>query len=372
MSKRSTIGSVINWLIGPAIAIILLLLFAAWMLPGDNNETETENAQNDEPRKSLIAKVQVTPSVARTAQQTLQINGITQANRTVSLRSETSGKVLELLKQQGDTVKAGEIIAQLDLKDIPARIIEAEASVTQMRLEYEGAQRLVARGLQNEAISASALANYERAKAALSSLQLTKADATLRAPFDGRIETLDIELGSFVQMGSTVAQIVDFSALKFSGQVAENDIGSISLGQTGTVKLINNVEADASVTYISSIANTATRTFTVEMTIPSVNTTISGVTSVATINTASVDAHYVSPSLLFISDEGELGLKTLNADNTVGFYPVDIVDSTTDGIWVDGLPNEVSIITVGQGFVSVGDTVEAKNRAFDPNTAIGL
>jgi multidrug efflux system membrane fusion protein len=50
-------------------------------------------------------------------------------------------------------------------------------------------------------------------------------------------------------------------------------------------------------------------------------------------------------------------VKTVDDENVVHFYPIEIARAEIDGIWVTGLPDTVRLITVGQGFVNDGETV---------------
>ena len=68
-------------------------------------------------------------------------------------------------------------------------------------------------------------------------------------------------------------------------------------------------------------------------------------------------AHFVTPALLSLADDGAIGLKTVDERNRVRFRPVDIIKDTPDGVWLGGLPAEVRVITVGQDFVSAGQEV---------------
>jgi multidrug efflux system membrane fusion protein len=68
-------------------------------------------------------------------------------------------------------------------------------------------------------------------------------------------------------------------------------------------------------------------------------------------------AHKISPSLLTLDDEGNLGIKIVNELGQVEFHPADIAMSSNEGVWIAGLPHSASIITVGQGFVNPGATV---------------
>lgn len=360
-----------NRLAGPVIAVVISLAFIAWMVSG-GNESPAGTTVSAAPVKNLTPSVQVVTSLSQPVSQTLEINGVTEANRYVTVRSEANGKIVKLLKKQGDTVTAGEVIAQIDLQDLPARLRQARAFQEQTRLEYEGTQKIVRQGLQNEAQLAQALANYEQAKAQLVGLELQRANTDIKAPFSGRIENMQLELGSFVRQGDSIADVYDYSRLTFIGSVAEKDITSLELDQTAIVELINGEFVNGTVRYIGSVTNPATRTFTVEIDIPSFNKNVSGITSVARINLDDGAGHYVSPALLFINEEGQMGMKLIDASDQVIFREVEIIRSGTQGVWVEGLPNRANIIVVGQGFVNVGDLTNPTLSEFDPNNAVGL
>ena len=66
----------------------------------------------------------------------------------------------------------------------------------------------------------------------------------------------------------------------------------------------------------------------------------------------------ISPAILTLNDDGELGLRGVNDDQITVFYPVTVLGGGDDGIWVGGLPDSVRIITVGQDYVTDGQKVE--------------
>jgi multidrug efflux system membrane fusion protein len=68
-------------------------------------------------------------------------------------------------------------------------------------------------------------------------------------------------------------------------------------------------------------------------------------------------AHRIPASLLALNDAGVLGVKAIDAEAKVVFYPADVVRAEADAVWLAGLPERVRVITVGQGFVRAGDRV---------------
>ncbi|OYV48530.1 MAG: hypothetical protein B7X06_01190 [Verrucomicrobia bacterium 21-51-4] len=82
-----------------------------------------------------------------------------------------------------------------------------------------------------------------------------------------------------------------------------------------------------------------------------------GLAARVTTNYSEVMAHCITPAILTLDERGQVGVKAVNADNRVVFYPVQVIQSGPQGVAVMGLPETVQLITVGQGFVRVGDPV---------------
>lgn len=77
-------------------------------------------------------------------------------------------------------------------------------------------------------------------------------------------------------------------------------------------------------------------------------------------------AHLVSPALLTLDDEGVVGIRTVGADGRVEFHAAEIVADETAGVWLAGLPETVTVITVGHEFVREGDKVEVVLESDEP------
>ena len=71
----------------------------------------------------------------------------------------------------------------------------------------------------------------------------------------------------------------------------------------------------------------------------------------------------MSPSLFTLNDAGALGLRTINQENRVEFYPVSILEDSPDGAWVTGLPERTRLITIGHEFAAEGQIVDVRRAA---------
>jgi multidrug efflux system membrane fusion protein len=82
--------------------------------------------------------------------------------------------------------------------------------------------------------------------------------------------------------------------------------------------------------------------------------------------TDNVFGHLLSPALLTLNDDGDIGVKIVDESGRAKFIEVELLRSDAQGVWVAGLPSQAEIIAIGQGFVVDGqlvDTVPAESIA---------
>jgi multidrug efflux system membrane fusion protein len=181
----------------------------------------------------------------------------------------------------------------------------------------------------------------------------------IRAPFDGIFVDRLVEVGDYVMMGDTIAIVSDDDPGLVVADVTELERNNLRIGGKATAHLVTGKIITGQIRFISVTADPVTHTFEVEVEVPNPQRDMpAGVTAELHIPVETILAHEVSAALLSLNDEGILGVKAVNAKNQVVFYPAQLADATTKGIWLTGLPNQLQFITVGQGFVRAGDTVQ--------------
>jgi len=140
--------------------------------------------------------------------------------------------------------------------------------------------------------------------------------------------------------------------------VSEREVGSVRIGQKAAATLIDGRSLTGIIRFIGAVADAATRTFRVEIVIPNQDRSVrDGITAQIRLFSAEIRAHFLSPSLLTLDETGHLGVKAVDAGDRVIFHPVKILADRTDGIWVGGLPDRLTLITVGQEFVRTGQRI---------------
>ena len=341
-----------------ALSLGLLLLMGGWFLTGILIPSAPDSPHAKAPEARPAMKVEVRESTAKQVAREALVEGEVVPNRLVTLRAETAGAVREIIAAQGAMLKEGDIILRLDVGAREAELAEARAVLDQRQKKYQATAVLRSKGFQTRDALKEAKSALEAARAALQRVERQLGDTIIRAPFDGIFEERLVNVGDYLAIGQDIAKLIDNSPLKVSGSIPQNLIGKVKAGDPVAVRFATGETAEASLIYVSVSGDTETRTFRVEAEIPNANSELpSGVSAELRIRYENVGAHFMSPALLSLDTEGQLGIKTVDDANVVEFKPVEIVSSGTNGIWLAGLPSGIRVITQGHGFVEPGQTV---------------
>ena len=361
-------------------ASIIAVLFVLWLVSGQlsDDAAPPPSSVAEQNRQHALLMEEKPPMAVRVAtlyaqpqSRQLTIRGTTQSKRVVTVRAQTNGTLAERLVERGDKVTAGQLLCRISTEDRVVALEEAKEALNQARIEYEGSQRLAKSGLQSETAIAQAKARLATAEANLKRSELALERLEIRAPFDGIVDDVTLELGDYVTPGAVCAQLVDLDPMLLVGQVAEKDVASLSVGDEATAELSSGIRVEGAVTFVGKTAQEATRTYPIEIQIENHDYSIpSGISARIHVPLETVSAHKISPALLALDDQGRLGVRTIDGSNRVTFYFVEVIRDDVDGIWVSGLPEVSTIITVGQELVVAGEVVEPIFETIDTSLPV--
>lgn len=338
---------------GLAVAIV------GWMGSGYLLPSEDTVHTAKAPVAPRAVSVAVRRSVAEPVEQVFVAEGQALPDRDTAVRAETSGQIGEVLVEMGADLEAGQVIARFDIAARQADLDRAEQERDRAQREYDNATTLVERGIATVDRVAQTRATLAAAQAGVSAAEEAIGNTQIRAPFAGRLESLDINVGEFVSLGTNVGRIVDNTPLNIRIQIPQQALRDIKVGQTAEVAFITGETSKGEVRFVATSADAETRTFMARIEVANTDGAIpAGISAQLRIPTGELTAHFVSPAILSLDTDGTLGIKTVNAENVVEFHKIDIVRAQTDGIWVSGLPDDARIISIGQGFVNNGETVD--------------
>jgi biotin carboxyl carrier protein len=285
------------------LSIYILIPLIVWMISGVFISEDTSK----ESKPKTLSSVVIEQSLPDVINPKIYLNTYAISEKRVQVRAKTSGEVVATGAKQGEWVQKDALLCKLGI------------------------------------------------------IELNRTE--VKAPFDGYIEDI-VKPGNLLERGQLCATIIELDPITFIAEVPENSIKDVREGQNVNISLVTGDNIQGKLTFVSKSASVATRTFRVEAEIANPSGIVrDGISGTMVIDTDPVLAHKISPSILLLADNGELGVKTVNSENMVEFFPVQIIQDTEEGIWVAGLPDFSNIIVLGQGFVETGQIVSATNLA---------
>lgn len=164
--------------------------------------------------------------------------GTARAANGVELAFETAGIVKEIKFKANQSIKAGEVLVQLDDSVERADIQDVQANVKTAESNFERAKTLSSRGYGTEANFDQASAVLAAARSRLARLQAMIDQKALKAPFSGVIGISRVDVGQYLQPGTVIASFQDLASMKVDFTVPEQAANKIKLGQEVRVGVI--------------------------------------------------------------------------------------------------------------------------------------
>jgi RND family efflux transporter MFP subunit len=233
--------------------------------------------------------------------QGVPISGSLKAANSALVKARVAGELQGLTVREGDTVKAGQIIARVDSSEYAARVRQAQETADAAQAQIAIAQRsfdnnkaLVDQGFISRTALDTSLASLQSAqanhKAALAALDVAKKsvqDTVLTAPISGIVSQRLAQPGERVGIDARVVEIVDLSRLELEAPLAASDSVRVRVGQTARLKMEGrSEEIAATVTRINPSASASNRSVLVYLSVASLPGLRQGLFAQGTLDTA--------------------------------------------------------------------------------------
>jgi RND family efflux transporter MFP subunit len=214
-----------------------LLLALAALAAGGCDRTRPQAAVAAEAATTTAVPVTVATVVVQPSQRVVNFVGTLYGNEEVTLSSQVDGQIEALSADLGDTVTAGQVLAQIDDAQWVARLREAEAMLAKARADEARGRQLVASRVispqEYEAMKTQATV----AQAQCDSLAVTLRHAQVTSPLTGAVARRLVSSGEYVRAGTPLFSLVAEDPLKLRGDVPERFAHELSAGQTVLVRV---------------------------------------------------------------------------------------------------------------------------------------
>lgn len=288
------------------------------------------------------------------------LSGRTEADDRASALARSSGTLVELKVSRGAAVEKGEVIAVLSDEARVAQVEQARAKVAQRRAELDARLQLIKRGVAPSIEKTQIEAELRAAEAVLAQANAEADRGQVLAPITGMVSQVPVSTGQALQIGTVVAEIVALDPMLAVVEVSEQRLGGVQVGDPATIRLVTGQTAEGKVRFISPTASAQTRTYRVDIEIDNPTATMAdGVTAEVGLKLAPTEAVRVPRSALTFSEDGALSVRVVEAGERVASVPVQLVEDSSDQVWVAGPADGARIIVQGQDFVKDGTVVAA-------------
>jgi len=263
--------------------LVILVLFLALLSCRSQKEEE-------EGKEEIfgLAPVKVIKVKKQKISEKLFYTGTIEAWQKINITPDIGGKITQIYVEEGDRVKKGQVLAELDTRAIRLQLKQAEAALAVAEANYKDAERnkeRMDRLIKEKAVSEqqyekiklafdAAEAQRQQAQAALNLTRHSLDVSIMEAPFDGVVASKNAEVGDVINpmMGgfspvSGVLTLMNFSRVKIAVDVSQKDIGRIKKGQAARLRVAAFADRifNGQVAVINLTADPLTKKFKVEV-----------------------------------------------------------------------------------------------------------
>ena len=200
---------------------------------------------------------------------TEDVVGTVRAKLHAALEAKVSGRLEQMLVTPGQSVKAGELLAQLDAREIQARLDQALALHEQSGRDTERLRGLLAQNAVARQEFETVESRYRVAAASVTEAETMLGYTKIVAPFDGVVTRKLADVGDLATPGRPLLELDDPKRLRLEADVPEALINRVQLGATLSVRAASE-DGDIAgvVSEIAPVADSASRTFNVKLDLP--------------------------------------------------------------------------------------------------------
>lgn len=296
-------------------------------------------------------------------------------NQKSNLASETNGKVVNVNFESGDRVKKGDLLVTLESSILDQNIKASRASLREAEANYQRSAKDLKRYKTLLADQSIARSEYDTIafatrgfksrtdslRATLEAQLVEKKKKRIYAPYDGIITTKEVDLGEWVNTGTTIAQIVNPYVGDISIDIPEKFLQSVKVNQEVNI-LIASKDHKGKVKAIIPIGNKNTRSFPLKVTLKSTEVLYEGMEANIKLPNAQLENALLIPRDGVIKRFGQQIVFT-NANGMAMMIPVSIVGYFKDKVAIESpmLKEGMPIVVKGNERIFPNQPLQATN-----------
>jgi RND family efflux transporter MFP subunit len=359
----------LGWILG-VLAVIALILFGAWRLFGGHKAPPPALADRSAPPLVSI----IVPALQAVTSD-ISFTGTIAARYDMPIANEgDTGRVVAVYVEAGDHVKRGQVLARIDdsvivqqVNRLAASLEQAKAQAALSAAEFKRAQGVEAAGAlsaedieKRRATAVTDGANVKVVAAQLAEAQARLSHTHIVAPVDGTVLTRAAEVGQIAAPGgAALFRVASGGEVEMRGQIAEQDLAQVKIGQPAVVRLTGVDRPFAgNVRLLGAIIDPNTRLGDIRITLKPDPALRPGAFARGQV---AVDKALrpVLPQTAVLADEKGSYVLVVNANDKVERHPVRVSGITDIGAIIsEGLTGQERVVATAAGFLRDGEQVK--------------
>ena len=200
---------------------------------------------------------------------TEEVVGTVRSRLRTTLEAKISGRIDKMLANQGQVVKAGQVLAELDVREIKAKLDQTLATREQTERDLERFAKLLQEKVVTQSEYDAMQARQRVAAATATEAETVLSYARITAPFDGVVTRKTAEVGDLATPGKPLLEMEDPTALRLEADIPETLIGRVQAGAKLPVRIpVTGADIEGTVSEIAPAADSNSRTFLVKIELP--------------------------------------------------------------------------------------------------------
>ncbi|MFO1465182.1 MAG: efflux RND transporter periplasmic adaptor subunit [Steroidobacteraceae bacterium] len=335
--------------------------------------------QGSQPQQPSIPLVSVTSVGVSAAPTLVSITGTISARYDIPIGVEgDGGRVAKVLVEAGDHVKRGQVLARLDTSVVAPQVASLAAGLEQARAEADLARAEYRRAESVRASGALSAEEIERRKSAavtadakvkLAAAQLAESQARLgrtevRAPADGLLLTRAVEIGQTVTPGgAALFRLSEGGEVELRGQVSEQDLPLLKVGQKASVRLTGfSQEFEGVIRLLGAVIDPQTRMGSVRVALKSDPNLRPGGFARADV-TVSRQERAVLPQTAVLTDDRGHYVMLVDHEGKARHRDVQVAGTISQGVLIaSGLTSADRVVTTAGAFLQEGEPVNVAGK----------
>lgn len=296
-------------------------------------------------------------------------SGVLASKTEIKLAFKTGGMIKKVYVTDGQFVKAGQLLAELDMSEIDAQVNQANIGFQKAKRDFERVKKLYDDEAATQTNLQDATSGMEMATQTVKAAQFNQKLSRIYAPVSGKILRKIAEQGELIVPFSPAFILgTGTDAFVVNVGLADKDIVKLKIGDQASITLdaYPNENFTAKISQIAQTINPSTGTYEVELEMVSNGKKlISGFVAKASIHPSTSNSSLVIPISALVEADGKKAFVfVFNSSNSVvSKRPISIgkiVGSKVE--LLDGLEQDEQVVTLGSGFISDGEKVNLSHK----------